>query len=273
MVCLTGDPQGRRVTLVWRMFSSRRDRHGQAPVVVRDPSLPDFLIVGAQKAGTNMLANNLARHPEVFMAKNKHNRQELHFFDVDGNWRRGEAWYRDHFSHPDKLQGEKTPKYMVTAESRERMAKVVSRARLIVSLRNPVDRAFSAWNFYNQEPKARGKNPWSQLPFRESFRTCPDLRDRGLYAQQLRHLLELYPREQIHIIIAERMRADPGGTYAQLLAFLGLEPAACTVTSSHQRTYDQPMDQEMRRELLDLYAGPNRELSGLLGHDIAEWGA
>ncbi len=272
MVRLPGNPQRRRVTLVWRMFSSRRDRPAQAPVVVRDPSLPDFLIVGAQKAGTNMLTRNLGRHPGVFMATNQQNRPELHFFDADQNWRRGEAWYRDHFSQPDKLQGEKTPKYMFTAESRERMAKVVPRARLIVSLRNPVDRAYSAWNFYNQQPSARGKNPWSQLPFRESFLTYPDLRDRGLYAQQLRHLLELYPREQIHIIIAERMRVDPDGTYAQLLAFLDLEPAACTVKSTHQRTYDQPMDQDVRRELLDLFAGPNGDLFGLLGHDIPEWG-
>lgn len=272
MVRLPGNPQRRRVTLVWRMFSSRRDRPAQAPVVVRDPSLPDFLIVGAQKAGTNMLTRNLGRHPGVFMATNQQNRPELHFFDADQNWRRGEAWYRDHFSQPDKLQGEKTPKYMFTAESRERMAKVVPRARLIVSLRNPVDRAYSAWNFYNQQPSARGKDPWSQLPFRESFLTYPDLRDRGLYAQQLRHLLELYPREQIHIIIAERMRVDPDGTYAQLLAFLDLEPAACTVKSTHQRTYDQPMDRDVRRELLDLFAGPNGDLFGLLGHDIPEWG-
>jgi len=272
MVRRSGDNQRRRVTLVWRMFSSRRDRHVQAPVVVRDPSLPDFLIVGTQKAGTNTLALNLSRHPGVFMAKNEQNRRELHFFDADHNWRRGEAWYRDHFIHPGKLQGEKTPKYMFTAESRERMATVVPRARLIISLRNPVDRAYSAWNFYNQQPKARGKNPWSQLPFRESFRAYDDLRDRGLYAPQLRHLFELYPREQIHIIIAERMRADPGDTYAQLLAFLGLEPAAGTFKSRHQRTYDQPMDPEMRRELLDLFAGPNGELFGLLGHDIPEWG-
>jgi hypothetical protein len=240
-------------------------------LVDRDPSLPDFVIVGAQKAGTNMLAFNLSRHPQVFMAGNMQNRRELHFFDIEQNWQRGEAWYRDHFRHPDKLQGEKTPKYMVTAASRKRMALVCPRARLIVSIRHPVDRAYSAWNFYNQNPQSRGKNPWSQLPFRESFRTYSDLRDRGLYADQLRHLLELYPRERVHIIVAERMRADPDGTYARLLGFLGLQPAPIALRSTHQRMYDEPMDPETRRELLELFAVPNRDLFDLLGQNIPEW--
>jgi len=239
--------------------------------VDRDPSLPDFIIVGVQKAGTNTLALNLSRHPQVFMAKGLLNRRELHFFDNEQNWQRGEAWYREHFCHPDKLQGEKTPKYMFTAASRERMAEVCPRARLIVSLRNPVDRAYSAWNFYNHNPQARGKNPWSQLPFRESFRTYSDLRDRGLYAEQLRHLLELYPRERVHIIIAERMRADPDGTSARLLGFLGLRPAPIALRSTHQRVYDEPMAPQVRRELLELFAIPNRDLFDLLGHSIPEW--
>src|SRR5947208_14127778 len=101
--------------------------------------LPDFLIVGAMKAGTTSLAAWLRAHPDVFMPPQK----EIHFFDAQ--WERGVPWYADQFAGAPEgaLVGEATPAYMVTTAFLDRMASVVPNARLLVVLREPVARAWS----------------------------------------------------------------------------------------------------------------------------------
>ncbi len=253
-----------------------------APKIQSPGSLPDFLIIGAQKAGTSALALNLNRHPDVFIAGMDQQNPELHFFD--SNLGRGVDWYRKWFTHPDKLQGEKTPNYLSGMACHVRMAAVVPNAKLVISLRNPIDRAYSAWNHFNQAAGEAGAWGWKTMPFREAIlqgkspiidhRHNPvmsALLDSGDYVVKIRHLLEYYPRDQIHILAAERLRANREDEYGRLLAFLGLPPSPEPFQDAHVREYPEPLDPELREYLASYYAEANAELFEFLGEEITEW--
>ena len=247
--------------------SERRDEQAS-----RDPSLPDFLIIGTQKAGTTALMLNLARHPEVFMAGRHGKPGELQFFNA--YWRNGEDWYRQHFIHPELIQGEKTPDYLANHQAQLRMAGLVPHAKLIVSLRNPVDRAYSAWNHFNKDVYAESKG-WERVPFEQAVHGTSGifrhLLDYGRYAEHLRHLLRLYPRDRVHIIIAERMRLNPDAVFAHLLDFLEISPATAAFTNDYAQGYDEPMDTRTRATLFEAFSCLNAELYRLLGFEIPEW--
>ncbi len=112
--------------------------------------LPDFLIIGAQKCGTTWLAAMLRQHPDVYMPD-----REVHFFDKAGNYNKGIEWYASHFEVADNRScvGEKTPDYF-WADGRggeghmpdvhRHIRTHLPHAKLIVTLKNPVDRAVSA---------------------------------------------------------------------------------------------------------------------------------
>ena len=112
--------------------------------------LPDFLIIGAQKSGTTWLADQLSFHPGIFMVPD-----EIHYFDKAQNFCRGLQWYSHHFENagPTQLAGEKTPDYLWAngdgteghlADVHQKLYQTLPAARLIVVLRNPVERALSA---------------------------------------------------------------------------------------------------------------------------------
>ena len=101
--------------------------------------LPDFVVVGAQKAGTTSLYRMLRKHPQIHMPRTK----ELHFFDV--HWDRASSGTPTS-SRPGRWEwrrGEATPYYLYRPMVRERMLQVLPKARIVVILRNPVDRAYS----------------------------------------------------------------------------------------------------------------------------------
>lgn len=121
-------------------------------------ALPDFLIIGAQKAGSSWLAKNLAGHPDVFMPAH-----EVHFFNIGRNFDKGIQWYSENFSQaePGQIIGEKTPNYLWTTDTEiitrfgthlphipRRIYETLPSAKLIITLRNPVERAISAVNHY-----------------------------------------------------------------------------------------------------------------------------
>ena len=119
--------------------------------------LPEFVIIGAAKAGTTSLYGWLTEHPFVAPASQK----EVHFFDY--NYYRGEDWYRRHFPLESErsafarehgrpfLTGEASPSYLSHYWAPQRLAKVLPRARLIVMMRNPVDRAYSQFQMSRRE--------------------------------------------------------------------------------------------------------------------------
>ena len=164
-------------------------------------SFPDFLVLGAPKAGTTALCEFLQGHPEVRIANSK----EPHYFDR--NFERGQEWYRSKFfpAAEQLLCGDGTPTYLADFQALKRIAREAPRAKMFVVLRDPAARAVSSWWMQ----LCRGKE---YLGFQAALRECllqPVLEsggepDRGylhygLYGPQLQALYELFPKQQIHL--------------------------------------------------------------------------
>ncbi|HET7555890.1 MAG TPA: sulfotransferase domain-containing protein [Gaiellaceae bacterium] len=245
--------------------------------------LPDFLVLGAQKAGTTALYTYLRRHPDLAGPSWK----EVSFFDR--HWVRGVAWYRGNFPNNartrGKLVGEASPSYLFHPLAPERVQEVVPEARLVALVRNPVDRALS---HYNHEV-ALGREP---LPFEEALdaederlrgeveRMLADpeyfsrewwghtYKARGRYAEQLERWLAVFPQEQLLVVPTDDLAADPGGAYGRVLAFLGVQPHRL---DSYPRVYErqyEPMKPGTRERLAAEFDEPNRRLYELLGRDL-----
>ena len=232
--------------------------------------LPDFLIIGAQKSGTSALYHNLNKHPSIYLPRSD-GKIEIHFFSQGKQWRRGVEWYKSHFIHPDCLQGEKTPEYLVRTKCHERMHRTVPNAKLIILLRNPIDRAYSQWNHFNQAYKKSKQWGWKLVDFETAITSNRDMIKRGEYIDQIKHLLAFYNRNQIHISIAEKMKKDLGTEIGKVLSFLNMAPADIRYENRHERTYPAPMNRDVRKQLSSHYQSFNDRLFDFLGYSVPEW--
>lgn len=176
-----------------------------------DGHVPDFLYIGTSKAGSTWLFNALASHPDVFLASSK----GLYYFDA--HFDRGQDWYLDHFRGSDDVRsrGEVSHSYLSSPDAPLRIAAVAPRARLLVSLREPVDRAFSDY-------LDLVKNQQYEGPFEGALEAYPRLLDRGRYATHLRRYLEVFPREQLLVQLFDDLRRDPQAYADEVYDFLGV---------------------------------------------------
>jgi hypothetical protein len=204
-------------------------------------SLPDFLIIGAPKAGTTALHQGLVPHPQLFMSAVK----EPKFFLCDGPPPRdggpGDAhsyrewiWQPDAYEQlfddapPGSLKGESTPLYLADPKAHQRIHAAIPNVRLIAVLRDPVDRAYSNWAHLWADGLETQNNFLAACALedeRAAAGWAPFWRYKsiGLYAQQLSHLFSLFPREQVHLIRYKWLVDDPRGTLDGICRFLGVE--------------------------------------------------
>ena len=243
--------------------------------------LPDFLILGAQKAGTTALYEYLRRHPGITGPRWK----EVSYFDR--HYARGTAWYRGNFPlrSGGRIVGEASPSYLFHPLAPERAAALVPEARLIAILRDPVERAYSHY----QHEVAFGREP---LSFEEAIaqeesrlegeleRLRADLRyfshawwnytylARGRYAEQLERWHAAFAPGQLLVLANEELSEEPAATYARVLEFLGAAPHEL---ERYPRVFDRDypdLRPETRELLQERFAEPNRRLYQLLGRDL-----
>ncbi len=247
-----------------------------------DRPLPDFLIIGAQKAGTTSLHAYLCEHSRVPAAAKK----EVHFFDQE--FHRGTDWYRAHFQRKKDgrtLSGESTPYYLFHPLAPQRAAEVLPDCKLIVLLRNPVDRAFSHHNhecalgFEDLDfERAIAAEPRRLAGEEERLATEPRYRSfahqhhsyisRGRYAEQLERWLESFGRERLLVLSAEDLFAEPGRVVGEAQEFLGLAvETPADLSARNARTY-APIGAETRAELRAAFEPHNRRLYELVGRDF-----
>jgi hypothetical protein len=174
--------------------------------------LPTFIGLGAQRAGTTWAYNCLAEHPEIFMTREK----ELHFFYV--NYGRGLAWYEDQFSEAGraKARGEITPDYMYHERALANLARDLPGAKAFVILRNPVDRAVSAYALHAE--RYRG------LSFQQAVEQFPELLDRGMYSRHLEVIRRYVSPGRLKIMFYDDLVATPGTFLDELYTFVGVTP-------------------------------------------------
>jgi hypothetical protein len=252
--------------------------------------LPDWVVIGATRCGSTSLFSYLTEHPDVLPSL----RKEVHFYDL--NWHFGERWYRAHFPFRRALKqngggsrvvtGEATPNYLFIQGTPARLKTVTPDAKLIVVLRNPVDRAISAYHFMVErgretlpieralDPAAewvdgRGMDPPYE-PGEPSRPGGPSYLARGQYADQLEHWLQHFPREQLLILnTADFLRRTPE-VMERVFDFVGVRPwSAGAFPQRHKLGYEKP-GSAVRAPLVDYFREPNRRLYELLGREL-DW--
>jgi hypothetical protein len=242
--------------------------------------LPDFLILGAQKAGTTALYSYLRRHPEITGPAFK----EVSFFDR--HYARGERWYRAHFPiRRSGIVGEASPSYLFHPLAPERIAGMLPDVRLIAILRNPVDRAFS--HYQHEVAFGRERLSFENALVHENERMDGELERmladpayfsyawwnytylaRGRYAEQLERWFAAFPRERLLVLFSDELADDTAGTYRRVLGFLGVDERGL---DSYPRIFERQygeLDSAVRGRLDDQFAEPNRRLAELLGRDL-----
>ena len=268
--------------------------------------LPTFLVIGAQKSGTTSLVHYLNAHPDVFALQ-----EEVHFFDR--HWNLGPDWYRQRFvGATDEIAvGESTPEYMYARRVAARIAETLPEVRLIAILRDPVDRAYSAY-WHN---RTRGHEPLSfeaaldaeEERLREGDEEA-GLRfgyvDRGRYAAQLRRVCERLPTAPLSVVLFERLRDHRVETVRSLYRFLGVDdsyvPPQIVEVKNRFVTYRSqrlrgpirrlprplsqiagrlniryaeypPLARDVRARVVDRFREDNRDLGSWLGLDVSAW--
>lgn len=173
---------------------------------------PNFIYIGANKAGSTWLYDVLARHPDVYMAPGK----GLYFFSK--HHERGLDWYRSHFEDAgeEKIVGEISHSYMYSNDVWKRIAEMDPAIRLMVGLREPADRAFADY-------LDGVKNGLIHGDFETELESEPPFLQRSHYTRYLAPYVEQFGRDSIHVGIFDELSADPNAYARKIFAFLGIE--------------------------------------------------
>lgn len=266
---------------------------------------PDFIIVGAQKSGTSSLFDYLNKSPGMTGSTIK----ELHYFDREDNFSKGDRWYESHFLRKpgqNDLLFEASPSYLAREIVPERIKAYKPDIRIIVLLREPVSRAYSAWNMYRymseegkvplatqNDHRGRDESPIYRVFFKNG---CPSFSDyinyelglieqgdtedepsllrRGLYKEQLERYAGHFGRENMLIIGFGELKQDPEAVIQKCYEFLGrdyIPPQKNTQRAiQNKKPYVSPINERDMALLNEFYSRPNAELRDWLGYDI-DW--
>lgn len=180
------------------------------------PELPNFLVIGAQKAGTYSLHHYLSTHPAIEMSQR---RKEVNFFVEELNWKRGLSWYAEHWRGDTLLRGESSTRYSMRDRHPnvpEKIHASLSHAKLIYVVRDPIKRLISQY--------VHEFDDWKEHRSFEAM-LCSATREKDLntscYHYQLRAYLDFFPPEHIHVVCFEELVADPAPTMCAVFDFLG----------------------------------------------------
>jgi hypothetical protein len=256
--------------------------------------LPDFLLVGAQRSGTTSLHRALAQHPSVVTPLFH---KGVHYFDVD--YDRGMRWYRGHFPvaaaarrRVDSSLGgprtfESSGYYMHHPLAPQRIAQDLPGVRLVVVLRDPVERSYSAHRhefargFETEESFERAVELEPERLAGEVDRMVADSSyrsfshrhhsylDRSQYVTQVRTLFDLFGRDRVHVLDSESFFSRPAEEFEQVLDFLRLSSWQPPSFDRHNARPRAPMSDATRQRLNRHFDPYDAELSSLLGRPLA----
>lgn len=251
--------------------------------------LPGFIVVGGQRCGTTSLFKNIAEHPQVFRPVVE---KGLDWFTL--HYDRPLSWYRSNFPLErvarvrsgragPPVAFEACTYYLFHPFAMQRLQHRFPGVKLVVMLRDPVERAFSAYKHEYargfetnsdfgealalEEERLAGEIQRMQadLTYESHAHRHHAYKLRGQYAEQLQRVFDLFPREQVHVMESEAYFAEPEQEYGALLKFLELEPFTPQRFDRHNARPSKPMPGNTRELLAEHYAPHDRELAHLLG--------
>lgn len=263
--------------------------------------LPTFLGIGAQRAATTWLYHCLKEHPDVFMPDVK----EIHFFDE--KYSEGIDWYKSFFPEAAGCQamGEITPNYLNSENAIPRMAKHLPEVRLIIILRAPIERAYSAYKLLNERYK--------DMSFKQACEANDYFIRLSCYAESLKRVFNFYPAENVKIFLYEDVKNKPLDLITELYGFLGVDcnytPKSVTQVYNaiilpnvqnavsalkmdwllnsfkrsalgkciknkivdHQKQNKRVADKDYRNYLIDYFSKDVEEVQMIIGRDLSHW--
>ncbi|MEO8391823.1 MAG: sulfotransferase domain-containing protein [Chloroflexota bacterium] len=195
--------------------------------------LPNFLLLGAMKAGTTALHHSLSQHPQIYMSTIK----EPHFFSYEGKVTHVSTIVTSIDAYQKLFEGvtteiaygESSPAYLADDEAPARIKHYIPHVKMIAILRDPVDRAYS--NFWHERQQGREqetdflsafeKNHQQRL---QSGQLWGSYRVRGLYYQQLTRYYQTFDKQQLRVYLYEDWNTQPAGVLRAVFTFLGVDP-------------------------------------------------
>jgi len=274
----------------------------QAPVA---RLLPRLIVIGAQKGGTTALAKYLAQHSGFLASREK----EVSYFGCPPCYSKGPRWYASQWNKTSRrgqrgawskvIRFEASPHYMRAPQAAAEMHECIADVRLIALLRDPADRAYSAWKMYRRylagnpsffeewnrtcyspqdiaafEPRTQAELDDFCLAI-EREAACIErgrsmewsLLEYGLYGSQLRRYLEFFPRKQLLVLESDDLKQRSAETLNRVLDFMGLEPwdwSRADLSPAFASAEAAAMPARGRDFLREYYHSSNRMLQGML---------
>ena len=261
--------------------------------------LPNFMIIGTPAGGTSSLYEYLSAHPFVSRASTK----EVHFFDNEVHWRQGINWYKSYFpcciskfyktrmAKQDFVTGEASPSYLANPHTAYRAFAITPQAKFIVLLRNPVERAYSYYNFRVRWKKEKKQSFEEAIDMEEKI-LCEgkaEINDdshnfglkyvvkapyypylaTGIYIKHLKVWMNVFLKEQFLVLKSEDFFSDTSTYYKKVLHFLDLpiwEPDEYPRLNANKDKVN--MDPVTRNRLAGIFEVYNQRLYDYLSVDF-----
>ncbi len=253
-------------------------------------ALPDFIIIGAGQCGTTSLFHYLSQHPNIYPSSKK----EINFFD--DNFEKGISWYKLHFPtffqkfyckdicKKNFITGEATPHYLFNPLVPKRVKQTVPKIKLILILRNPVYRAYSHYSkdvaigrqtlsfpeiIHQKEKLLKNQKIINKNQNSTSFNIMDSLYfSRGIYVDQLKNWMEVFPKEQFLILKTEDMQINLTKTLTKVIEFLNIPNFQLKDVQRMNEGKYKKMDIISRKFLIEFYRPHNQRLYKYLGYDF-----
>ena len=244
--------------------------------------LPDFLVIGAKRCGTTSLYEYLGQHPCI----KKSSHDNIGFFN--DNFHLGIDFYKSFF--PTIFEKKKiiqknkkfmtydvTPFYIYHEQTPKRIHQILPNIKLIVILRNPVDRSYSNYFLGDQqktfeeliadEKKILNKIDKNNVDEYYDF-VHTSMLARGFYAEQLETWYKIFPKNQILIIKSEDFAIQTNKIMNEIFNFLGLENFNILDNSKKNKIMYEPMKEETRKELIEYFRPYNKKLYSMINRNF-----
>ena len=179
---------------------------------------PSFICVGAKKCGTTWLSEALREHPDIFVS----NPKEIGFFSNESRFNKGPVYYNAFFKNANNFlaSGEFSPAYLTLRKCAKRIFEYDKDLKIIILVRNPIERFFSDWKMYN---RTRGEVRLDLKKLESLITSRSSLLTDGLYFDLIKQYLAFFPTHQIIILTQEEMSSNPKNLLKKVYRFLNVK--------------------------------------------------
>jgi len=237
----------------------------------------DFIIAGTMKGGTTAAITNLSKHPDVSMVK-----EEIHYFDKMDVYQRGIEWYKSHFNYNKKRVGDKAPDVMYMPSCLFLLQMVNPHIKIILFLRNPIERAYSHWKMLRDSFHVKLSFEYlveNELQFRmgenrfyyEAFHN--QLIQRGFYYMQINEILKYFSKDNLLIIISEKVRSNMDVEYQNIFRFLEIDDFHANFKEDFVSKSEDKLDKKsaLYKKLQKIYNSDKKNLEKFIGYKTNWW--